>query len=116
MKLTAFYKITGLTLVASGVFYGIAPKDFTEMATDIFGQQFTHYTVAFAIAAWIHSGQVKKEIASLSDKVVASIDSVTSALKQDLAVQAKRIGSIETGLINLSTRVDNLETKKTKES
>jgi hypothetical protein len=57
--------------------------------------QVTQFTFAFSIAAFIHSGRMKKEIASQVSGITASIDGVTKALKDEILNQNSRIGSIE---------------------
>lgn len=64
--------------------------------------QVTQFTFAFSIAAWIHSGRMKKEIASQVIGIKNSIDGVTMALKDEILNQSSRIGYIE-------KRVENLE-------
>ncbi len=57
--------------------------------------QVTQFGVAFSIAAFIHAGRVKKEIASQAGQITGSIDNLASALRQDLANQSERIGKVE---------------------
>ncbi len=75
--------------------------------------QVTQFGIAFSIAAWIHSGRLKKEIKNQMGDVVAAVDNVASVLRQDLIEQGSRIGNIESGLGKLSSRVDYLENTKT---
>lgn len=69
------------------------------------GHQVTQFTVAFGIAAYIHSGRVKKEIASQMGGITDAIDRMSDALKKELADHSERI-------TKLTTRVDVLEKGK----
>ena len=68
----------------------------------------TKWTIAFCIAAWIHSGRVKKEIKTQFGTIVESINSLGTALRNDLNSQNKKID-------DLAGRVDQLEKPKTQE-
>lgn len=83
----------------------------TSLLGEAFGHQVTQFGIAFAIAAWLHAGRVKKEIKEQMGNVVSAVDNVASVLRQDLNHQSERIGHIEEGLGKLSSRVIALETK-----
>lgn len=100
--------LTGCTGLA-----GVNPDGLTDLLSEAFSHQITQFSIAFSIAAWIHSGRVKKEIRNQFENIVGSIDNVASALKQDLAAQGARIISVENGLNQISMRVDAIE-KQTK--
>lgn len=83
----------------------------SSLMGEALGHQVTQFGIAFAIAAWVHAGRVKKEIKEQMSNVVAAVDNVASVLRQDLTHQSERIGHIEDGLGKLTTRVASLETK-----
>lgn len=55
---------------------------------DALSKQITQFTVAFSLAAWLHAGRVKKEIK-------AQFEALISVIKQDLNLQAERLGKLE---------------------
>lgn len=73
---------------------------------DTFQSQFSQTLAMFGLAAWIHSGRVKKEIAAQTGNVVSAVNNLALALRQDLASQASRIDVVE-------NRVDALEELET---
>lgn len=74
-----------------------------------FSQDVTKWTCAFCIAAWVHSGQVKREMKKQFGFVVDSIDNLSVALRNDMNAQANRISSVENGVNKIIDRVDRLE-------
>lgn len=56
----------------------------------------------FTMAAWIHAGRVKKEIATQFTVVTDAINNVAQALRSDLAAHGARLDHV-------SIRVDSLE-------
>ena len=66
--------------------------------------QVSQFTVAFALAAWIHSSRVKKEIKAQGTQFIDAVNNLTQALREDLRSQSIRIESVE-------NRVHNLEVK-----
>lgn len=56
----------------------------------------------FTMAAWIHAGRVKKEIASQFSIVTDAINNVASALRSDLAAHGQRLDHV-------TVRVESLE-------
>lgn len=77
------------------------PEHLTTMMSSAFSNQVTQFTLPFALAAWIHSGRVKKEIKSQFSELI-------SVVKADLSIQSERMNNIEKGLTSLTTRVDTL--------
>lgn len=57
--------------------------------------QVTQYVTAFSIAAWIHSGRVRKEIALQVGGLKDAIQDLGSALRDDLKRQSERIEKLE---------------------
>lgn len=70
--------------------------------------QVSQYLLAFSIAAWIHSGRVKKEFHSLT----MAINNLGSALRLDLSTLGNRIGDVERQVQGISSRVETLEKPK----
>lgn len=58
----------------------------------------------FTIAAWLHSGRVKKEIRENFSALTQAIDNVANAFREDLKLQGARLD-------NLASRVSSLENK-----
>lgn len=81
----------------------------TYLGGQALSHQVTQFTIAFVLAAIIHSKQVRKEIATQLGDVATSIDKVRVALVDDLQAQGKRLKSVEDGIQRLSTRVETLE-------
>lgn len=68
--------------------------------------------VSVVLMVLAHSEIVKREIKSQVVKITDSIDGVTKALKEELTAQSNRIINIETGVNQLTSRVDLLEKKE----
>ena len=78
------------------------PEFFQGVLTGALQSQVTQFGVAFALAAWIHSGRMKKEIGTQLSSVTAAINNLGTALRQDLAALSERIGQVE-------SRMDKIE-------
>lgn len=89
----------------------LEPEHLVELFGSAVSHDATKFGLAFSLAAWIHSGRVRKEIKALGAGIVESVDKVAFALKQDLKVQVERMDRIENGIGQLTTRVTTLETK-----
>lgn len=76
---------------------------------DAIGAEVTKFTIGFVVAAWIHSGRVKKEIASQLEGIRLAMLDLGSALRQDLSNQSERIGKVEVGMSKLGDRVNKLD-------
>ncbi len=74
--------------------------------------QVTQWITALGIAAWIHSGRVKKEIKAQMGAMVDAINSLGDTLRKDMAADRERIGRVEMGFGILTMRLDKIETKK----
>lgn len=70
------------------------------------GSQVAQFGVAFSIAAWIHAGRVKKEIAAQLSGIKDAVNDLSAALRQDLEKQSQRISQID-------ARVSKIEGLKT---
>lgn len=89
----------------------IAPDIDPEQLKYIFGEaasnQIAQAGFFFTVAAWLHSGRVKKEIKENFSSLTQAINDVASAFREDLKAHSEQ-------LKNLSSRVQSLE-EKTKE-
>ena len=94
----------------TGLLYGIDPNGVSNLLTEAANSKMAQYGFLFTLAAWIHSGRVKKEIASSFIVVSEAINNVAEALKKDLRLQAERLEHLENISISLTTRVEQLET------
>lgn len=57
--------------------------------------QVAQFSFSFGLAAWIHSGRVKKEIAAQLSGIKDAVKDLSAALRQDLEKQSERIGKLE---------------------
>lgn len=90
------------------VLWGIDPTAFEGHLSATMAHDVTKFGLVFSLAAWIHSSRVKKEIASQTQNIVASIDNVAVALRDDLMKQGNRIGQVESGMAELKTTVKKI--------
>lgn len=90
----------------------IDPEIIIGLLGEAFASDFMRSGAAFALAAWIHSARVRKEIRSQMEPLTQSIKDLGAALRQDLAVLSERTGKVEEGLTNLKDRVKTIETKE----
>ena len=74
------------------------------------------YGVCFAIASFIHSGRVKKEIknnmVAFTAAMTTAIDGVSHALREDLKKQTDTLKGVSDKVDNVSKRVEVLEGKQ----
>lgn len=110
-KSPATKNITIGMIIASlgGIALGLDSVAVTEKFSSVINSQIAQAGFFFTLAAWIHSGRVKKEIKAQFEPLTAAINGVREALRQDLESQSKRISGIEIGVVNLTSRVDSLE-------
>jgi hypothetical protein len=101
-------------LVSATAFAVVDPGQVQGLLNDALSHQVTQFTIAFSIAAWLHSGRVKKEIKNQLSGIATSLDDVAKALRQDLQAQSTRIAAIEHGIGDIIVRVDKLENVKPK--
>lgn len=83
----------------------------TDFISPIIEHDVTKWTLAFSIAAWLHSGRVKKEIKTQFVGIVDSINNLGVALRNDMNSQSDRIINVEQGVNKLTDRVSLLENK-----
>lgn len=79
------------------------------LASPVFQAQVTQFGIAFAAAAWIHSGRVKKEIKASFAGLSLAISELGETLKEDIRNHSDRIAKVEDGVQNISQRVNKLE-------
>ena len=88
--------------------FTIAPELDSEQIKLIFGEaasnQIAQAGFFFTIAAWLHSGRVKKEIKENFSSLTKAINDVASAFREDLKAHSEQLN-------NLASRVQSLEEK-----
>ncbi len=77
----------------------------SDLISQGLNHQVTQFTIAFGIAAYIHSGRVKKEIAS-------QVSSITGAIDRMADVHRVEQADTSTKIEKLTSRVDALEKGK----
>lgn len=63
----------------------------------------------FTIAAWLHAGRVKKEIAANFSHLTDAINNVAKSFREDLARHSETLKNQSVELATLSERVQNVE-------
>lgn len=98
---------TVVASTAAGYGAGSVPLD-PELVHKFFSEtsqnQIAQAGFFFTIAAWLHSGRVKKEIKANFEALTTAIEKVADAFREDLQRHADRLD-------NISTRVTTLEEK-----
>lgn len=114
-------KSIGVTLGVGSILtllYSLDPTSIAKLMSEAANSQIAQAGFFFTLAAWIHAGRVKKEIAANFQLVTDAINNVAVALRQDLSAQSSRIGGLETkveeGFTKITARVDALEQTKPK--
>ncbi len=93
----------------SGFYAEIDPSALSGVLSEASQSEMAKYLFLFTIAAWIHSGRVKTEIAKSFDTLIQSINSLGSALRQDLEQQREILKSHAKLLEDHSKKINNLE-------
>lgn len=70
----------------------------TALVGDAVSKDMARFTVAFGLAAWLHSRQVRKEIKT-------QFSALISVLERDLSMQSERLGKVE-------ARMDRIENQQ----
>jgi hypothetical protein len=81
------------------------PEPFIQGLISTANSQIAQAGFFFAVAAWIHSGRVNKEISKNFSSITEAINNVANALRMDLKKHGERLD-------NLSDRVQTLENKE----
>lgn len=97
---------------AAAYLYAIDPEVFTKYMSDAASNHMAQAGFWFTLAAWVHSSQVKKEIATQFLAITTALDGVASALKADLSAQLTRISKVEDVVLKMDNRISALETKE----
>ena len=102
--------VVAVGLLITAVAYATGAMEIDhEVLTKLFGEtmsnQITQLGICFTIAAWLHSGRVKKEIRANFSALTTAINNVAESLKEDLKAHSDKID-------NLTTRVQKLEDRK----
>lgn len=88
-----------------GFLWGVDPELVKSFLSETAQSQIAQAGFFFTLAAWLHAGRVKKEIARNFEALTNALNSVALALRKDLD------GHREI-LANHSIRLDNLEKPK----
>lgn len=73
----------------------IDPEGALNFVSGAMQSQIAQYVTAFSIAAWIHSGRMKKEIALQVGGIKEALQDLGAALREDLKRQSERIEKLE---------------------
>lgn len=87
----------------------INPETVQALLGSAVQEKAVQFGVAFSLAAWLHSSQVKKEIAKLGSGIITSVNAVAEALQLDLRKQAQRMDKLEGVVLQINKRVESLE-------
>ena len=71
--------------------YNLDPIKFSEFFNIAIQTEISRLLIAFSVAAWIHSGRVKKEFKNVTD----AISGLGDALRADLSSLGSRIERVE---------------------
>lgn len=101
-----------------GVLYGMDPIRFMEYLSATAQNQIAQIGVYFTIAAWVHAGRVKKEIAAQFEPLTRAINDVGTALRQDLSalgqdlnVHGNRLDIVEGSVKDLRSVITTVKTQ-----
>ena len=107
------------TLIVSVASYGFIEPANIETLTSFMSKgmqsQFAQMSFAFTLAAWVHSGRVKKEIKSNFDGLTSAINAVADAFRKDLEAQSHVLQDTTNLLAATISRVEVLESGKPKQ-
>lgn len=95
----------------AGFVHGVSPdtaEPIIKLLSDTAQSQITQAGFFFTLAAWLHSGRVKKEIRENFLALTVSIDKVADAFREDLKAHGERLD-------NLTSRVTTLEQTTSKQ-
>lgn len=95
----ALFGVGGAGIVA--LLMSMNPVMLTEYLNEAAASKVAQFGFLFTLAAWLHSGRVKKEIKTQFEIITDAINNVAMALRQDLAAQTKRLDSLEDRLENI---------------
>lgn len=108
LKSVSIISVVGLILGGTvGFTAGSDVVDYSQVSqlfSDASQNQIAQAGFFFTLAAWIHSGRVKKEISSNFAALTLAINQVAEAFREDLKKHGDRLD-------NLASRVETLESK-----
>ncbi len=84
----------------AAISYGVVPDHALSFLSEAASHQVTQNLFYFALAAWIHSGRVRKEIRFLTQ----SISDLGAALRQDFSALSNRVGNVEENVAKIIER------------
>lgn len=90
----------------------LEPENLERILGHALSAQMIRDLAAFGLAALIHSSRVKKEIRAQFSHLTEAINSLSSALRQDLANQSERIGRVEKDHKEIKDRLTKIEQPK----
>lgn len=91
----------GFTSIGA-VLLSLSPESLMHYFSSVTENKIAQAGFFFTMAAWIHAGRVKKEIAAQFSVVTDAINNVAQALRSDLAAHGQRLD-------NVTIRVESLE-------
>lgn len=100
---------TGLAAGLYALLSGSDPTQILTLASSAASSQIAQAGFFFTIAAWIHSGRVKREIGKNFSSITDAINNVATALREDLQKHGERLDKHEVKLDKISGRVETLE-------
>jgi hypothetical protein len=89
----------------------IDPETLQTFLGEAISSQVAQFGIAFSLAALIHAGRVKKEIASQAAGIRIAFNNLADALKGDLKVQSERLGKVEDGVSELKDQVHKIDAR-----
>jgi flagellar capping protein FliD len=110
------YLVVYIILFSLGALTGFGGEIDPSKIADLFSataeNQITQAGFFFTLAAWIHSGRVKKEIKSNFEALTTAINQVADAFKEDLKSHKERLDKLDSHVEVLNTRVARIEPKQ----
>lgn len=79
---------------------------------DAMSNQVFQFGFAFTLAAFLHAGRVKREIAEQGRSIRDAFNDLALALRQDLSSQSERIVRVEANVDRMNGRIIKLEAFK----
>lgn len=94
-----------------GFIAAIEPHAILALLSDAANNEVAQAGFFFTLAAWIHSGRVKKEIAKHFNSLTEAINNVAVTLRQDLDKHADVLNNHKKILEQHTDEIKNLKTK-----
>ena len=90
----------------------VDPEVVQSFVSDALSKQVTQFSIAFAMAAWIHANKVKKEIAAQGEGFRKVLLDIVSALRQDLTAQQETLAKLVETVNAFDARIKAIEKNK----